>query len=254
MATFSFPFAPQPDCMLLEMLPLAVREKIIRLAVIDWEDSAISPKIYTSWDDGSSRSSGRIEIEHPLLKTCKQLRQESAKIFFVINIFSLNLDLYAAESHIPWHIQVDSNEMAVSTLARAFGRYAPYVTWLVVSFRIEIAPGLGVRVEIDIESSQDAPAPGVLVEAEGVEAHAALCRCRISKFAANHASERVLEFAQNYVRWMHTVVVEPRMVDCWNCGLKRMAKPYGRVCTREFVHDGSGDRAAPSSSLLRTLA
>jgi hypothetical protein len=251
MAEVSFPFAPQPDCMLLEMLPLAVREKIIRLAVIHWEDFVIDPKIYTSWDDGSSRSSGRIEIEHPLLKTCKQLRHESAGIFFLFNNFRLNLDLYADESIVPYNIQVDSNEMAVSTLARAFGTYASDQVLLVVSFRIDIAPGLDVGVEIDIEECEEGP--GVLVAGMGV--HAALCRCRIFQFAADHANKSVCGFAQEFVRWIHTVVAEPLVVNCWNCGLMRMAVPLrGGVCMRACVDDRPGDRAAPSASLLGTLA
>jgi hypothetical protein len=69
-----------------------------------------------------------------------------------------------------------------------------------------------------------------------------LCRCRIFQFEADNAtSENVFEFAQRYVRWMDAVMTEPRMVGCQSCGLKRVALPMRRICSRACVNDGPRD-------------
>jgi hypothetical protein len=258
MATFSFSFAPQPDCMLFEKLPAEIREGIIRLAVV--EDDMIEPDTIYTWNERTCRSSGRIEIEHPLLRTCKQLRQESAEIFFLENTFVIGYNLFVANWETPWFIQSDAHEMATATFARAFGPYASKVFLLVVALTIEFEPGVDVQVEIDMERCNEGRS-GVLVV--DVDAHEELtpdvqvCRCRISQFAADHASasESMFEFAQSYVRWMHMVMEEPRVVDCRSCGLKRLALPFRRLCTRasSCVGDG-GDEVAPSVSLLEMRA
>jgi hypothetical protein len=80
MATSSFAFAPHPDCMLLlEKLP---SKKIICPAVLLPLEEEIAPEISWTWDERSRRSSGSIDIEHPILRTCKQLRHESGRNLF----------------------------------------------------------------------------------------------------------------------------------------------------------------------------
>jgi hypothetical protein len=79
-----------------------------------------------------------------------------------------------------------------------------------------------------------------------------LCTCRILEFAAENSGARVFEFAQRFVRWMQTEVLEePRVIECWRCGLKRQApSPVREVCAAACGHDGPGDRAAPPALLL----
>lgn len=81
MAEFHFPFAPQPDCPLLE-LPSAIRQEIIRLTIVEHEEE-ITPVREINYDPTSGTSSGRIEMEHDIMKTCKQLRRESAKTLMI---------------------------------------------------------------------------------------------------------------------------------------------------------------------------
>jgi hypothetical protein len=204
MATFSFPSAAtQSDSMLLTKLPREMLVRIIRLAVVDEEDDDITPIITYTWDRRSRRSSGRIEIEHPILQTCKQLRRESAKIFFLENSFVLNCELPVVRSPVPRDVRSDMNEMAAATLARAFGSYASKVWLLVVSHWIEFETGVDVEVEVDIRGNRDRPD----VWFADVDVHEEetpddqLCRCRIFQFEADNAtSENVLEFVQRYVR------------------------------------------------------
>jgi hypothetical protein len=233
MAEFSFPFSPQPGSMLLQ-LPFAIREKIIRLAVVEYLEKP--PEITYEWND--ERSLGRVEIEHPILKTCKQLRRESAKIFFLENHFELECDLFVGDPS-------DANEMAAATLARAFGPYVLIVRSLVVSFTINNAPELELDLDVEIMIRKNGSGVSVFdrdVYAAVCDSDAAVCRCRIFQFAADHAGENILKFAQEYVRWLHAVVHEPLVVDCPSCGLKRMA--VSGVCTRVFESDRPGDRAA----------
>jgi hypothetical protein len=256
MATFSSAFARQPDCMLLEKLPRNTREEIIRLAIVS-EDVYIEPGINWRWNERTCRSSGRIEFGHHLLETCKQLRQESAKIFFLDNIFVVSCNLSVANRDTPWFIQSQAYEMAVATFARAFGCYASKVSILGVRLTIEFEPELDVEVDINIERCEGGPGVWIstvdanIVSDDEFTPDVQVCSCRISQFAADQASasESVFEFAQSYVRWMHMVMEEPRVVECWSCGLKRLALPFRRLCAEARVDGpGPGDGAALSAS------
>jgi hypothetical protein len=68
-----------------------------------------------------------------------------------------------------------------------------------------------------------------------------VCHCRILEFAADNSSGAGLfEFAQRFVRWMQTEVVEePRVIDCWRCVLKLEA-PSAVVYISEELALGLG--------------
>jgi hypothetical protein len=142
MAEFSFPFSPQPGSMLLQ-LPYAIRQRIIRLAVVDGSEDGddIRPEVGWSWNEGSSRTSGCIEMEHPIMKTCKQLRHESAIFYFLENTFCLATDSTFGPSGAPRNLQADASELTAATFVRGFGPYASFVDFLALAYVIEYGSG-----------------------------------------------------------------------------------------------------------------
>jgi hypothetical protein len=80
----------QLDSTLLSRLPRELRDKIWREAVIEDDEIPIRVTQYET-EDGEHRH--RLQIEHAMLRVCKQTRQEVADIYYLENVFCITDDL-----------------------------------------------------------------------------------------------------------------------------------------------------------------
>jgi hypothetical protein len=220
-ASVSVPqFAPQPNCLLLKKLPGELRNKIIRLAVV--ENTDIKPSISRSYSALTGKSTRKLQIEHNLMQTCKQLRRETAEIYFLENTFNLTGDFFElvrGEKH-------KANEKAIQGLSRAFGPWASKVRRLNVLHAVSYG-SLFAEVHVSICRAQGEP--GVCIE--NVSAHDVgsdsrrLCCCSIIQHGADNSAAGIFEFAQGLVGMMDSVSVTggSSLPHCWNCGLEPMS-------------------------------
>jgi hypothetical protein len=226
--TPSLTFAPQPNCMLFQKLPGELRNEIIRLAVV--EESEIKPKVSRSFNALTGKSTAELEIEHPLMQTCKQLRQESAEIYLLENTFHLTESNCFKPAH---GEKYNVNQRAIQAMAHALGPWASKVSMLNVShtacygsLATCTGPPLCNRFA-EVHVSICRAAEGVYLEkacAHDTDTHP-LCCCCIFQHAADHsaAAETIFEFAQGLVAMMDSMTRGCWMPHCWNCGLEPMA-------------------------------
>lgn len=223
--TPSLTFAPQPNCMLFQKLPGELRNEIIRLAVV--EESEIKPKVSRSFNALTGKSTANLEIEHPLMQTCKQLRQESAEIYFLENTFHLtNGDFFTLGSC----KQGKANERAMQALVNAFGPFASKIRRLNVSHATSYDTAVHDSVEercdrAEVHVSICRAAEGVYLEkacAHDADTH--LCCCSIIRYGVVNgaATESIFEFAQGIVAMMDQVTGKNPQPHCWSCGLEPM--------------------------------
>jgi hypothetical protein len=199
--------------MLFQKLPGELRNEIIRLAVV--EVSEIKPTVSRSLDALTDKFMAKLEIEHPLLRTCKQLRQESGEIYFLENTFHLaNGDFFTLSSC----KQGKANERAMQALVNAFGPFASKVRRLNVSHATSYDTA-------EVHVSICRAASGVYLEkacAHDADTHP-LCCCSIIRYGiVNSAAETIFEFAQGLVAMMDQVTGKNPQPHCWNCGLEPM--------------------------------
>lgn len=217
--------------MLLSKLPGELRNQIIRLAVV--EDSDIKPSVSRPSYDLNDQSTAKLKIEHPLMQTCKQLRLESAEIYFLENTFHLTHgDFFTLRSCDQQH---RANERAILALAHAFRPWASKVRRLRVSHAICYdlamfgnAQQRWRRAEVHVDVCRRAQGqPGVYLET--VRAHDvdtlshAMCRCGVIQHAADKPAADVFEYAQGLVGMMDLVPGQRYLPHCWGCGLEPMS-------------------------------
>jgi hypothetical protein len=212
-ASVSVPqFAPQPKCMLLQKLPGELRNKIIRLAVV--ENTDIKPSI-------TGKPTRKLQIEHNLMQTCKQLRRETAEIYFLENTFNLTGDFFElvhGENH-------KANERAVQALARAVGPWASKVRRLNVLLAVSYG---SLSAEVHVSICRATERPGVCIE--NVSAHDVgsdsrrLCCCSVIQHGVDNSTAGIFEFAEGLVGMMESVSVTggSSLPHCWTCGLELM--------------------------------
>jgi hypothetical protein len=210
-------FAPQPSCMLLQKLPGELRNKIIRLAVV--ENTDIKPSISRSYNEIIGKPTRKLQIEHNLMQTCKQLRQETAEIYFLENTFNLTGDFFELARDERYR----ANERAVQGLARAFGPWASKVHRLNVLHAVSYGL-LSAEVHISICRATE----GVCIET--VSAHDVgsdsrrLCCCSLIQHGVDNSATGIFEFAQGLVGIMDSVTGGGRSLPhCWTCGLEPMS-------------------------------
>lgn len=232
-------FDQQLNSPLFSLLPGELRNEIIRFAVV--EPSEIKPEITHSINVLTGKSTATLVIEHPLMLTCKRLRQESAEIYFLENTFRLTDEFFSEpptvtlptieSSHQPQH---KANERAIQTLAHAFGPWASKLRRLGLSHAICYDATLGGgmqqrrrRAEVDLYICRAAQEePGIHLECVGAhDPHTPsvkLCFCGIAQHAAEHCTDGIFEFAQGLVRMMDLKTGEHSLPHCWSCGLRPM--------------------------------
>jgi hypothetical protein len=228
--TFSLTFAPQPNCMLLNKLPGELRNEIIRLAVV--EDEEIKPKVSRSYDDTTSYGTAKLELDHALMRTCKQLRQESAEIYFLENTFRLTDDFFTLDICEQQH---KANERAIQALDHAFGPWASKIRRLGFSHAVcydsrrfgGVQPCL-IQVEVHVLVCRRAQGEsGVYLENarahDAIACSQALCCCSVIQHAADNSPAGILEFVQGLVCMSDLVTGQRSLSYCWNCGLQPMA-------------------------------
>lgn len=223
MDTFSLAFEPQHNCMLFDKLPGEIRNEIIRLAVLKTE--VIFPRVKSGHHRNGRRSYGRVEVEHPSMKTRKQLRRESAEIYFLENTFGLHTtSIFGPPRWTPPHVQTDANISSAATLVRSFGPYAPVASQLRLAHTFELGPFLTVQAMFKI-LRRTQPGSGVSVSniflRESLRPEAKICRCNIVDFAAEFKGDDIFEFLQACCRLMQAEVTDPRVVHCGDCGRER---------------------------------
>lgn len=250
---------PQKTSPLFKKLPGELRNEIIRLAIVSATETR--PKITHTPTALTGRSTAKLNLEPPLMQTCKALRQESAEIFFLENSFRLADEDFFSQSPLSSDSNSNSsseeqqrktNSRAIKTLARAFGLWASQVRSLDVSHAICYDTTLygnpqtrwrRVQVHLSIRrrdhdrergssSSAQVLEPDVYMEtARAFDATSPsqqeLCCCNISQRAVELGRGvdgfGLFEFAREIVRVVDEVAGQRALPHCWNCGLGPMS-------------------------------
>jgi len=225
-STFSLTFAPQPECMLFQKLPGELRNEIIRLAVV--EDAEIKPKVIRNNDKSTSHWTAKLELEHPLMQTCKQLRQESAEIFFLENTFHLTEGNFFMLTYGGPH-KAKANEKALRVLAHAFGPWASKLSKINVSHEFCYDSPFGSPLyrpsvaEVHVSVCRRAQGePGIYLENAGAlnTLSQELCSCIVVRYAAGNSAAGIFEFVEGLVGTVDSVTVTEYDIFCWTCGLE----------------------------------
>ena len=227
----SEPFAQQLNSPFLTIFPGELRNEIIRLAVV--EPTKVTPEITHSLNVLTGISTAKLEIEHPLMQTCKQLRQESAEIYFLENTFLLT-DGFFTQPPLATYEKHTANERAIEALAHAFGPWASKVRRLHLSHEVCYDTRLygnpqcrrrlaDVHLTICCRAQEE---QGVYLEdARGCDTAGnspPLCCCGFAQYAAEHSGVGLFELAQGLVRMMDLATGQRSLPHCWSCGLTPM--------------------------------
>jgi hypothetical protein len=207
-STFSLTFAPQPEYMLFKKLPGELRNEIIRLAVV--EDTEIKPKVIRTYDETASHWTAKLELEHPLMQTCKQLRHESTEIYHLENTFHLTEGDFFTLGHGLAHGEPRKrNEKALRVLAHAFGPWASKLSKINVSHAICYDNLLFLntqyrrrRAEVHVSVCRRAQGePGIYLEnARALDTLSQeLCSCSVVQYAAGNSAVDIFGFVEGLV-------------------------------------------------------
>jgi hypothetical protein len=222
-------FTPQPDCMLFDKLPGELRNEIIRLSVV--EDTEIKPKVIRTCNETTSQWTAKLELDHALMRTCKQLRQESSEIYLLENTFHLTEDFFAQPplTHVE---QQQANERAIHALARAFGPSASKLLKIKVSHAVyydtrlfESVHRRQCQAEVYFSICRCAQGePGVYLEnARALDTSSqGLCCCSVTQYAADNSTAGIFEFVEGLVGMLDSATEQRSEPHCWTCGLQVM--------------------------------
>jgi hypothetical protein len=225
--TFSLTFAPQPDCMLFQKLPGELRNEIIRLAVV--EDTEVKPKVIRPNDEATSHWTAKLELEHPLMQTCKQLRQESTEIYFLENTFHLTKENFFTLAH---GDPRKRNEKALQVLAHAFGPWASKLKKIKISHAIccDVLLFGGAQhrwrwAEVHVSVCRRAQGePGIYLEKTRAldTLSQELCSCSVVQYAAGNSGAGIFGFVEGLVGMLDSAKGQGSEPHCWTCGLGPM--------------------------------
>jgi hypothetical protein len=206
----------QLDSLLLSKLPRELRDKIYREAVVEKNEIPIRVLHYER--DGVQRR--YLSFQHPLMRVCKQTRQEVADIDHLENTFRITNDMF--------------DKRAIKALARHFAPWAGKVKKLGISHDFAQRDGDLAKINFSISASQGR----IVVEPESFTVremsfmlHASpgstnrvtriyhnMCFCKIHSLALENGCCDVLSWVQHYVHLVLTSQAERNaMPHCWTC-------------------------------------
>lgn len=219
----------QPRSPLFTKLPGELRNEIIRFAVVSDED--VKPEISHSLNVVTRECTAKLSIGSALMQTCKQLRHESAQIYFLENTFHLTEDFFT-QPPLDSYEQYEFNERAIGALAYSFGPWASRASRLTITHSIcydthmygsaqRRRPRAEVRLSIGRRAQE---AGGVYLEhAKAYDVNRTseqLCCCRFARHATDQTSTGIFELAQGLVRIMDLATVRRSSPRCRSCGLE----------------------------------
>jgi hypothetical protein len=203
--------------MLLSKLPRELRDKIYQDTVVKDKEIPIGVTRYET-EGGEQRR--RLQIEHPLMRACKQTREEVSDIYYLENTFRVTDDLF--------------DERATIELIRHFIPWAGRLKKLGISHsfaRRDVDPA---KINFSISASQDR----IVVEPESFSAQEMIwamdigmgtttlalttfknmCFCKIYKLVLENDCRDVLSWLQEYVALVLKSQAERGTVPhCWTC-------------------------------------
>lgn len=213
----------QLDSMLLSKLPRELRDKIYSDGVVEDKEIPIGVTCYET-EDGEKRR--RVQIEHPLMRACKQTREEVADIYYLENTFRVTDDLLEKRAITklrglltPWTERIA--KLGVShTFVRGTSESAK------INFSVSTSQGR-IVVEPEPSSSQyptfaydlgAAFADRVTVTSDNI------CFCKMGKLALENDDCDLLSWMQEYAG----LVQQPEsratyndllnlVLHCWTC-------------------------------------
>lgn len=207
----------QLDSALLSKLPRELRDKIYRDAVVEDKDVLIRVTPYVT-EDGERRR--RLEIGHPLMRVCKQTRQEVADIDHLENSFRITNDIF--------------DELAIRELSRHLAPWAGKLKKLGISHNFVRSYGGLAKINFSISASQER----IVVESESCSfqetisafnqgrtttnraamTFSKMCFCKIFKLALEHDCRDVLSWLQEYVGLVLKSQADSNTIPhCWTC-------------------------------------
>lgn len=211
----------QLNSMLLSKLPCELRDKIYRDAVVEDKDIPIAVTRYET-EDGEQRR--RLQIGHPLMRACKQTREEVSDMYYLENTFRVTDDLF--------------EKQAIRELRRLLKPYAGKFTKLGVSHTFR--GGFGVakinfsisafqgRIVVEPESSSVQTSTSVSNPGEDETPRMTttsdrVCFCKIFQLALKHDGRDVVSWMRKYVDIVHRSKSTDRfkplfgIVHSWTC-------------------------------------
>lgn len=213
--------SPQLDSPLLSKLPRELRDQIWRKIVL--EDLEI-PIHVGHYETVEGEHCMRLQLDHPLMDVCKQVRAEVLDVYYVENTFRITDDIFSTR--------------AVRELHRLLYPWAASMTRLEVHHDIVISQGNTAGINFGLVVSREEGREGhIVVEPHSFNAHMStlrvdengridytstfkqMCYCRINSIANKREVVTVLDWLQAYV----DLIVQSQfngkyyMPYCWTC-------------------------------------
>lgn len=104
----------QPQCLFLQKLPAELRNEIYRLVLVENSDDHPVQNLSRLYDNASPT------LDPPLLKTCRQIREETSTIFWQENMFFIEILNCDVSGLIRWLNMAQSHKNAPLTILLRF--------------------------------------------------------------------------------------------------------------------------------------
>jgi hypothetical protein len=212
----------QLDSMLLSKLPRELRDKIYQDTVVKDKEIPIGVTRYET-EGGEQRR--RLQIEHPLMRACRQTREEVSDIYYLENTFRITSDLFERRAVeelssllTPWAERM--TKLGVShELVRSKDDFAE------INFSISASQG---RIVVQPESSRVqygtvAIDIGLATVDSVTMTYDRICFCKAFKLALKHDGSNVVIWMQEYVDLTLKSASQDELsrlfdsVYCWAC-------------------------------------
>lgn len=211
----------QLDSMLLTRLPRELRDKIYREAVLEDNEVPIHVTRFQT-EDGEHRRC--LQIEHPLMRACKQTRQEVSNIYYLENTFRITGDLI--------------EKRAMRKLNRLLTPWAERMKELRVSHDFSRGGGCSATINFSVSATQGLTLvkpetcslhlPVIIVnptdnnrDALGImkSTSSKTCFCKIFNLTLQGDRRDILSWMQEYVDFivLQTQTEQKSLPYCWNC-------------------------------------
>lgn len=232
-------FAPQPDSPFFIKFPGELRNRIYRLALLDDDDIAIHVALNNDHQETQEAVTGvtspvssrtsiyYLNLGHPLLQVCKQIRHEASDIYYMENTFEVTTCVFETPRALeklglalrPWAAKIATLSVTHHMHA-AFGTFQRRLHML---FKISRRHD---RLVIWGEESLYWPGPAWYVQEPATipepVAVADVCTCKLDHLASENATGDVVQFLQRYAATIPKALAEATKQNtfisrCWAC-------------------------------------
>lgn len=206
---------PEPISPFLRNIPSEIRNTIYSLIFQADSKDAVTPISVTHLESETGRPLRRLNIEHPLLRTCKQIRHEAAGIYYTETTFELTAD--------------SIERSAAEKVCHKLSPWADKIARLSIAHEIKpttIDPEFAYSGRLELVVSKPKPEEELSVSVERCSIHEdgystvmRMCMCKVETLESRHRADSVVSWACRYAELMESRQGFDwyRVLHCWHC-------------------------------------